>query len=602
MPFGAEPLADGRVRFRFWAPSADAVALVVEGAPEPVPMRAYAGGWFEAVTDVACVGARYMYRLPDGRDVPDPAARWQPGGVHGWSEVIDPRAWRWTDADWRGIPWEACVLYELHVGTFTPEGTYRAAIGRLDHLVRLGVTAIELMPLAQFPGTRNWGYDGVLPFAPAAAHGRPEDLKALVDAAHARGLAVFLDVVYNHFGPEGNYLSAYACTFFTERHHTPWGAAVNFDGAESWPVREFFVQNALYWLHEFHFDGLRFDAVHAIVDDSPRHVLAELAERVRATIGGGRRVHLVLENAANQSRFLVRDSSGNAPWYDAQWNDDVHHALHVAACGECGGYYAPYAADGRHLARTLAEGFAFQGEDFPPMKGPRGEPSGHLPPTAFVSFLQNHDQIGNRAFGDRLHAHVSAARMRVARALLLLAPQVPLLFMGEEWEASTPFPFFCEFDEPLATAVRDGRRNEFADFPEFADESARERIPDPVAPETFASARLRWEELADERHRTVFEHCAALLALRHREIVPRLAGLRGHAGRASRVGETGVTARWRLGDGSMLGLAANFGDVRVGGFPPSRGRRLWTEGECDADGAWLGGDAFVATLEPARGD
>ena len=406
----------------------------------------------------------------------DPASRYQPEDVHGPSEVVDPAAFAWTDLEWQGRPWKEAVLYEMHIGAFTPEGTFGAAVTKLDYLLELGVTAIEIMPVGDFPGRRDWGYDGALSYAPDASYGRPEELKALVDAAHARGLMVLLDVVYNHFGPEGSFLKAIAPQFFTERYKTPWGEAINMDGDGSGPVREYFIHNALYWIEEFHFDGLRFDAVHAILDDSPRHLLEELAERVRSAFPGDH-VHLILENEENQASRLARDSTGRPRWYTAQWNDDLHHVLHVAVTGELAGYYGDYIGRPEKLGRALAEGFAFQGEVMPYRGGPRGEPSGALPPTAFVAFAQNHDQVGNRAFGDRLSAIASPEAVRAVGAVYLLLPQIPMLFMGEEWGAAQPFPFFCDFGPDLAQAVRKGRREEFARFPEFEDPAVRERIP-----------------------------------------------------------------------------------------------------------------------------
>jgi malto-oligosyltrehalose trehalohydrolase len=378
---------------------------------------------------------------------------------------------------WKTGGTEESVIYELHIGTFTSDGTFRAAIDKLDDLVELGVTAIELMPIADFPGARNWGYDGVYLFAPDATYGRPEDLKVLADAAHANGLMIFLDVVYNHFGPDGNYLDAYACQFFTDRHKTPWGAAINYDGPDSRPVRNFMIHNALYWLEEFHFDGLRLDAVHAIIDDSEMHLLEELADRVRDTFCGERHIHLILENEENEAHRLKRGPGGEPRIYTAQWNDDVHHVLHTAATGEDAGYYAEYRGDTDKLARSLAEGFAFQGEMMAYRGEPRGEPSAHLPPTAFVAFIQNHDQVGNRAFGDRLTASTPAEAVRAIAAIYLLAPQIPMLFMGEEWAAAQPFPFFCDFEAELGEAVRKGRREEFAKFPEFHDERRASVFP-----------------------------------------------------------------------------------------------------------------------------
>jgi malto-oligosyltrehalose trehalohydrolase len=451
------------------------------------------GGWFRRVAQSARPGTRYRYRIDGDLRVPDPASRWNPEDVHGPSEVVDPAGFDWHDDDWTGRPWQEAVIYELHVGTFSPEGTFAGVERRLDYLVDLGVTAIELMPVADFPGTRGWGYDGALLFAPEASYGRPEDLKRLVQAAHARGLMVFLDVVYNHFGPEGNFLHVYAReAFFTERHHTPWGAGINFDGPESRTVREFFVHNALFWLEEYRLDGLRLDAVHAIADDSPVHILRELAEAVRSGPGRGRRVHLVLENDANQARFLARLPSGEARWYDAQWNDDVHHALHVALAGERDGYYRDYAQDLlRQLGRCLAEGFAFQGEPSDYRDGePRGEPSAHLPPAAFVNFLQTHDQVGNRAFGERLAALAEPDALAAAATVILLAPSPPLLFMGEEHAAPVPFLYFCDFGPDLARAVTAGRRQEFARFDRFADPAARSAIPDPNDPRTFQRSKL----------------------------------------------------------------------------------------------------------------
>ncbi len=466
MPFGAEVRKGGTVRFRLWAPSHGLIKLELDDRPEPMEMVPVAGGWHELITDRARPGTRYGFVLPDGSRVPDPASRYQPKDVHGQSEVVDPTAWSWTDPEWRGRPWEEAVIYELHVGAFTPEGTFKAVISKLDHLVALGVTAIELMPIADFPGRRNWGYDGVLPYAPDSEYGRPEDLKALVDAAHARGVMVLLDVVYNHFGPEGAYLHAIAPDTFTDRHKTPWGAAINMDGPHSGSVREYFIHNALYWIEEFNLDGLRLDAVHAIVDDSPRHLLDELAERVRAG-APDRHVHLILENEENAAHRLERREGGpegptqgdSVPKsFSAQWNDDVHHVLHVAATGDAQGYYGDYKGDTEKLGRALAEGFAFQGEHMPYRGHPRGEPSAHLPPTAFIGFIQNHDQIGNRPFGDRLTAIASPEAVRAVAAIYLLLPQVPMLFMGEEWAAAQPFPFFCDFGPDLAEAVREGRR------------------------------------------------------------------------------------------------------------------------------------------------
>ncbi len=574
LPFGAELIREG-VRFRLWAPRAKAVALRLEHGERP--MARAGGGWFELTTAAARAGSRYRYVL-DGQAVPDPASRYQPEDVHGPSEVIDPRSYDWRDTDWRGRRWEEIVLYELHTGTFSERGDFAGVERHLDHLVSLGVTAIELMPVADFPGKRNWGYDGVLIFAPDSRYGRPEDLKRLVDTCHARGLAVFLDVVYNHFGPEGNYLHVYGPQFFTERHHTPWGAAINFDGEQARPVRDFYVENALYWLEEFHLDGLRFDAVHAIRDDSERHILREIAETVRARFSGERPIHLVLENDRNEAHLL------RPGLYTAQWNDDLHHALRVLTTGESAGYYADYAdAPVGRLGRALAEGFAYQGESSAYREEKRGEPSAYLPPTCFVSFIQNHDQVGNNAFGTRLSRLATPASIRIAAAVYLLSPQIPMIFMGEEWGAEQPFTFFCDFGPDLADKVREGRRREFAKFPEFRDEAARARIPDPCAAATFASAVLDWKAPERPPHSERRAWYRRLLALRAREIAPRLRGMRGSAGAWRPLGPRALRVDWRLGDGSRLTLLANFGDDAVALPEPARGRLLYATGETPRD-------------------
>jgi malto-oligosyltrehalose trehalohydrolase len=530
------------------------------------------------ITDRARPGTRYLFVLPDGQRVSDPASRYQPNDVLGPSEVVDPTAFRWNDREWRGRPWPEAIVYELHVGAFTPEGTFRAAIEKFKHLVTLGVTAIEIMPVADFPGARNWGYDGVLPYAPDSSYGRPEDLKALVDAAHALGLIVLLDVVYNHFGPEGAYLHAIAPGTFTDRHETPWGPAINMDGPDSGPVREYFIHNALYWIEEFHFDGLRLDAVHAILDETRPHILEELATRVRSAVPD-RHLHLVLENEENAAHLLVRDHGpeGKPIKYTAQWNDDIHHVLHVTASGDSHGYYSDYRGDTAKLGRALAEGFAFQGETMPYRGRPRGEPSAALPPTAFVAFIQNHDQVGNRPFGDRLSQIASPEAVRAVATVYLLLPQVPMLFMGEEWGAAQPFPFFCDFGQDLAEAVRNGRRREFARFPDFHDPAKRDLIPDPTAEETFAAAKLAWDDVTREPHAACLDWYRRILATRKAEIVPLLADIR-FGGVNEVVGEGAVMVRWTVGRTTTLLLAANLSGVPVGGFTPSSDRVLWREG------------------------
>ena len=545
-------------------------------------MTATEEGWHELVTIRARPGSRYRFLLPNGMLVPDPASRFQPHDVHGPSEVIDPSQWPRLDQDWEGRPWQDAVIYELHVGAFTPEGTLQAAVEKLDHLNALGITAIEIMPVADFPGRRNWGYDGVLPYAVDSSYGRPEHFREFIEAAHSRQMMVMLDVVYNHFGPEGNYLHLYAPGFFSKKHRTPWGAAINFDGPDSRPVREFFIQNALGWLADFHLDGLRIDAVHAIEDTSPIHVLEELASRARDSFPG-RHVHLILENDRNQAAWLERDANRKPRRYTAQWNDDVHHVLHTAITGEDQGYYGDYVGDTAKLGRALAEGFAFQGEVMKYQGSARGQRSWHLPPSAFINFLQNHDQIGNRALGDRISAIASPAAIRAAAAIYLLMPQIPLLFMGEEWGARSPFPFFCDFGSDLASAVREGRREEFAKFADFQDPAKRRLIPDPQAEETFASAKLNWQQARDPEGEAWMDWYRRILDCRRRWIVPASQCIE-HGGEFEILGAGAVVVRWDLPDMDQLILAANLSAVAVSGFHCPVEPPIWLEGTIQPDG------------------
>ena len=576
MPFGAEVREDGTTRFRLWSPGAQRVELWLEEPGRAVAMPRDAGGWAEYVTSEAPAGTRYRYRIDGETLVPDPAARFQPGDVHGPSEVIDPLAYAWADTAWAGLPPERLVFYELHAGAFTAAGTFEGAAERLDHLTSLGVTAVELLPVADFPGRWGWGYDGVLLFAPESTYGRPEALKALVDACHARGLAVFLDVVYNHFGPEGNYLHRYAPDFFSARHRTLWGDGINYDGLGSAIVRAFMIHNALYWLEEFHLDGLRLDAVNAIVDESATHLLVELGRAVADGPGRERRVHLVLENGANQARYLAREE-GRRPLYQAQWNDDLHHPLHALLTGEAGGYYEDYQPPLPHLGRCLTEGFAFQGERSRYRDGARGEPSADLPPTAFVAFLQNHDQIGNRALGERITALTGPEAARAATAVVLLSPSLPLLFMGEEWAAPEPFLFFSDLGPDLAPLVAEGRRREFARFPEFAGPRARMRIPDPQDERTFARSVLDWRRTARTPCREWIDFHRTLLDVRSREIMPLLSGEPVPETRWALLGETALEATWTFPEQRVLRLIANLGAEPVphGGPQPDWGRAIY---------------------------
>ncbi|MGC2714534.1 MAG: malto-oligosyltrehalose trehalohydrolase [Pseudolabrys sp.] len=554
-------LSDNGVTFRLWAPAARAVNLVLDRKKIAMPKG---GEWFVLNVRQARAGARYRFEIDGDIEIPDPASHFQPDDVPGPSEVIDHR-YEWRCSDWKGRPWHEGVFSEIHVGTFTREGTFRATIEKLDHLAATGITALELMPLADFPGRWNWGYDGVLPFAPDSRYGRPEDLKALVDAAHARGLMVFLDVVYNHFGPEGNYLGRIAPRFFSDAQ-TPWGGAIDYRVPD---VRRFAVENAVHWLRDYRFDGLRLDAVHAIVAPGEPDILRELSLTVGALAReGGRHIHLVLENADNVASLLAPDEDPPAGHYRVQWNDDYHHAWHVLLTGEDAGYYRDYDA-GQHVARTLAEGFAYQGEPSPHRKGkPRGELSGHLPPLAFVDFLQNHDQIGNRPLGERLTVLAKPAALAAALSVLLLQPAPPLLFMGEEWGATEPFPFFCDFQGDLAQAVRTGRRREFAE----AYARHGEEIPDPLSAATRASAVPDWNALTKPAHAERLALVRSLLDVRKRSIVPLLSEIksRGEASFASGL----LRARWR-GGAKSLQLLANLSDKNARRPGACGGEPIW---------------------------
>jgi maltooligosyltrehalose trehalohydrolase len=481
--------------------------------------------------------------------------------------VVDPGAFAWSDAGWPGLGPDGLVIYECHVGTMTPEGTFRALIGELPELKRLGVTALELMPVAECPGRRNWGYDGVDLFAPSRNYGRPEDFKELVDEAHRLGLGVLLDVVYNHLGPDGNFLRAFSDHYFTDRHQTPWGDALNYDGPGSRFVRDFVVDNACYWLAEYHLDGLRLDATHAIVDDSPTHLLAELNDRARAATP--RRVVLVAEDGRNDVR-LVRPRAEGGYGLDGVWADDFHHAVRVLLTGEREGYYADYAGTPTEVARALAEGFVFQGQPSPRTGERRGTPVGDEPARAFVFAIQNHDQIGNRAYGERLHHDIDAGRYAAASALLLLAPQTPLLFMGQEFAASSSFMFFTDHEPELGRLVTEGRREEFKGFRAFADPHLRETIPDPQAEETFVRSRLDLRER--DANAGIYRLYGDLLALRRDDPVLAVQDRRAMAVEVLGA-QTVVVHRWHGGEHRLL--VANFGpslgidpaDPALGGMP-----------------------------------
>ena len=550
MPFGATVQQDG-VQFALYAPTAKSVDLALADG-RMLPMARDDAGLYSILAPALFAGTRYRYRIDGDLLVPDPASRAQPDGVDADGVVVDSRRYEWRTRDWRGRPWHEAVIYEAHVGTATPEGTFAALAAKLPALADFGITALQLMPVADCPGARNWGYDGVLLFAPNSAYGSPDDLRALVDAAHGLGMMIFLDVVYNHFGPSGNYLHAYAGTFFSDKHPTPWGAGMNVDGEQSRIVRDFFVHNALYWIEEFGFDGLRFDAVHAIEDDSDPHILGEIATAIRAYAPDAH-VHLILENEHNAARWLARDAANAPVFYTAQWNDDIHHCLHTLLTGESDSYYGDFVdAPAKRLARALAEGFVYQGETSSNLGRARGEPSKHLPPTAFVSFLQNHDQVGNRAFGERIGALTSPERLAFAHEVLLLAPQIPMLFMGEEWDATTPFQFFVDFasDPDLSRAVREGRQKEFARFAAFSDAGS---VPDPTALATFERSKLAWAERDTPPHRDALARNRALLTTRRTMIAPLLAGR--FLGASAGQGTDLLDIIWRFDTGDLRLIA-----------------------------------------------
>jgi maltooligosyltrehalose trehalohydrolase len=550
---GAWPAAGGTA-FRVWAPRASRVDVLVERATEgerstetdEYPLDRTRHGVFAGLLSSVVPGDRYRYRLDGGHGaLPDPAARFLPDGVHGPAQVIDPSAFRWTDPHWAGLPLDDAIFYELHVGTFSPEGTFAGAAARLPQLTELGVTAVELMPVGDFPGSRNWGYDGVGLFAPARCYGAPDDLRRLVDAAHGLGLAVFLDVVYNHLGPDGNYLSAFSPDYFTERHHTPWGAAINFDGEHSRMVREFFIENALHWVHEYHVDGLRLDATHAIMDDGRRHFLAELTARVHGS-AGGRHVLVVAEDHRNLRGMLEPESRGG--WgLDGAWADDFHHQCRRLLAGDSQGYYRDFSGSISDLATTLRRGWFFTGQFSTHMGEPRGTDPAGIPLQRFVICLQNHDQVGNRATGERLHHQIELAAYRAATTVLLLAPETPLLFMGQEWAAGSPFLYFTDHHPELGRLVTEGRRNEFRHFEAFSDPAARERIPDPQASSTFLASRLRWEERTGEPHASTLRLYTSLLGLRRRH-----PALRDRTAFRVEALDEGTIAMWR-GAGSAGG-------------------------------------------------
>jgi maltooligosyltrehalose trehalohydrolase len=509
LPVGAEYTGDGTTHVRVWAPAVDAVTVVVEGRPA-AGLDAEPGGYFSGTVQ-AGPGARYQFRLGnDERLYPDPASRFQPDGPHAPSAIVDASAFHWSDASWPGISLPGQVLYELHVGTFTPEGTFAAAAARLGELARLGVTAIELMPIAEFDGRFGWGYDGVDLFAPFHHYGEPDDLRRLVDTAHALGVAVLLDVVYNHIGPSGNYLRAFSRSYFTDRYENEWGEAIDFDGPHSGPVRELFTANAAYWIAEFHLDGLRLDATQQIFDASPEHVIAAIGRAAREA-AGRRSIVIVAENEPQDTR-LVRPLEAGGYGLDGLWNDDFHHSAIVALTGRAEAYYSDTRGTPQELISAAKYGYLFQGQFYNWQRQPRGTPSWGVPRSSFVAYLENHDQVANSARGLRMPQLTSPGRWRAMTALLLLGPATPMLFQGQEMDSPAPFLYFADFGGELGEAVRKGRAEFLTQFPSVQDYAARDALDAPSDPRTFERCKLDWRDPG--RHAATYDLHADLLRLR----------------------------------------------------------------------------------------
>jgi maltooligosyltrehalose trehalohydrolase len=588
---GATALADGRCQFLVWAPRAKSVEVCIE-RPEKrrVAMEPDECGYFRAIAESVRPGTDYKYRLDGDKERPDPASRYQPDGVHGASRVIGDN-FAWADSAWKGIPIEKYVFYELHVGAFSPEGTFDAITPRIAALKELGITAIEMMPIAQFPGERNWGYDGVYPYAVQASYGGPEGLKQLVDACHQEGMAVALDVVYNHLGPEGNYLGDFG-PYFTNVYKTPWGDAINFDEPESDHVRRYFIENALQWITDFHVDALRLDATHAIVDASAQTFLEDLSATVHARAAElGRQVFLIPESHRNDARLISPPEIGGAG-YDGVWNDDFHHSLHVLLTGERKGYYEDFGSV-EDLAKCYREGFLYSGQYAPFWRRRRGNSSKEVPATRFVVYSQNHDQIGNRREGDRLSEIVSLEKLKVAAAAVLLAPNIPLLFMGEEYGETAPFQYFVSHsDEALIEAVRKGRKEEFAQF------SWEGETPDPQSEETFRRSKLNWELQEAGDHRTLREFYRELLRLRRD--IPALEALEKDSMRVTTLeGKVLLIERWSGTSRVVVGF--HFGDAATEFvLPIATGR--WKKLLDSAEPRWHGPGTPLPELIESRGD
>jgi maltooligosyltrehalose trehalohydrolase len=626
---GAEPLSDGDgAHFRVWAPRRRSVQVVLVGdAREPVTLTAEDAGYFSGPVPGAGVGTRYSFRL-DGEEklYPDPASRFQPEGPHGPSEIVDPHEFAWTDDAWRGIPADQRVIYEMHVGTFTPEGTYAAAAGQLVALKELGITIIELMPLAEFPGGFGWGYDGVDLWAPTRLYGRPDDLRRFVDAAHAAGLGVILDVVYNHLGPDGNYLSAFSPDYFTDRHANEWGSAINFDGEGSAAVRQFYVENAGYWIDEFHLDGLRLDATQAIMDASPEHVLTAIGRRVREA-SGSRTSFVVAENEPQHSR-LARASESGGYGLDALWNDDFHHTAVVALTGRAEAYYSDYRGTPQELLSASRWGYLFQGQRYRWQKKARGTPALDLPASAFVCFLENHDQVANSGAGKRLHQLTSPGQLRAMTTLLLLQPATPMLFQGQEFAASAPFLYFADHEKELGGLVAKGRRVFLEQFPSLTGAEAQSRLLDPGDPRTFAACKLDLSERDRGVH--VEAHTLHRDLLRVRRETPAFQQQRADRMYGAVLSDHAFMLRFQCEKGDRLLLVNLGGDLELNPAPepllaPPEGRRWrvsWssespayggagpspieldgkTDSDADRPGAWMIPGHAAVVLEPCASD
>ena len=506
---GVEPQKGGEAHARVWAPACSRVDFIFDAQRDRiVPLERDADGFFAGTIGAIEPGDRYWFRLDGERLRPDPVSRFQPDGPHGPSEVVDPAAFSWTDADWRGIDARGQVIYELHVGTYTPAGTWRAAADELPELARIGITVIEMMPVADFPGAFGWGYDGVDLYAPTRLYGRPDDLRAFVDRAHALGMGVILDVVYNHVGPDGNYLGEFSPDYFTDRYSNDWGRALNFEGPR--PARDFFVENAGYWIDEFHFDGLRLDATQDINDASPEHVIASIVRTARQR-AGRRRVYIVAENEPQQT-MLVRSAADGGCGVDALWNDDYHHTAVVALTGRREAYYTDYTGTPQEFVSSAKYGYLYQGQWYAWQKQRRGTPGLNLPATAFVSFLENHDQVANTVLGKRLHQLSSPGRYRALTALTLLGPATPLLFQGQEFASSAPFLYFADHGTHLREPIRDGRREFLGQFPSALDPEMQQLVPDPGDERTFHACRLDLSER--QRHHEAYALHQDLLSIR----------------------------------------------------------------------------------------